>query len=171
MHSHLVQFRSCAKDMTITIVIMNLQTENGAGVWMTSCPEEMVLRIWGLWKRVSWDWTIEARVGYSAVGSWILTIEDIVGFFGSLPTEILNITRCATCWNGQQRLLRIVSLFLCHHGPKSGINKHVHIWNNRIRLYVVFVLWLWLISLWLWLWYKTKWERNMIIHYKDIIIV
>ena len=61
--------------MTITIVILNPQTGNGARVWMTSCPEEMVLRIWGFWKRVSWDWTIKARVGYSAVESWIWTVE------------------------------------------------------------------------------------------------
>ena len=58
-----------------SFVIINPQTGNGAGVWMSSCPEEMVLGIWGFWKRVSWDWTIEARVGYSAVGSWILTVE------------------------------------------------------------------------------------------------
>ena len=35
------------------------QTGNGAGVWMTSCPVEMVLRIWGFWKRVSWELTLD----------------------------------------------------------------------------------------------------------------
>ena len=59
--------RSCAKDMTITIVMINPQKENGAGVWMTSCPKEMVLRIWGFWKSVIWDWKIEARVETSVV--------------------------------------------------------------------------------------------------------
>ena len=102
--------------MTITIVIINPQTGNGAGVWMTSYPEEMILRIWGFWKRVSWDWTIEAeswvsaivaRVGYSAVGSWILT----VGFFGSLPSGIWDITRWAARWDGVS-IVRIVSLSL-----------------------------------------------------------
>ena len=31
------------------------------------------------------------------VEGWIWAIEDLVGIFGSLPTEILNTTRCATC--------------------------------------------------------------------------
>ena len=34
------------------------QIENGSGVWMTSHPEEMVLGIWGFWKRVSWRLTL-----------------------------------------------------------------------------------------------------------------
>ena len=46
--------------MPITFVMITpLQTENGAGVWMTSCPEETVLRIWGFWKRVSWELTLD----------------------------------------------------------------------------------------------------------------
>ena len=32
------------------------------------------------------------------VESWIWAVEDVVGFFGSLLTEILNITRCAARW-------------------------------------------------------------------------
>ena len=40
----------CTRDMTITICHNKLQIGNGAGVWMTSCLEEMVLRIWGFWK-------------------------------------------------------------------------------------------------------------------------
>ena len=68
--------RSRAKDMTITIVTINPQTGNGAGVRMTSCPEEMVLRIWGFWKKESVEsWTIKARVACSAMGSWIWTVE------------------------------------------------------------------------------------------------
>ena len=51
------------------------QTGNEARVWMTSCPEERVLRIWGFWKRGSWGGTIVARVEYSAIGSWIWTVE------------------------------------------------------------------------------------------------
>ena len=35
-------------------VIINHKKGNGAGVWMMSCPEEMVLRIWGFWKDISW---------------------------------------------------------------------------------------------------------------------
>ncbi len=40
-----IVLRSGAKDMTMVIVIINPRQENGAGVWMVSCPEEMVLRI------------------------------------------------------------------------------------------------------------------------------
>ena len=92
--------RSCAKDITITIVIINPKIGNEAGVWMTSCPEEMVPRIWGFRKRVSWELTLDHagrqlsslplghRVEFSIVAA-------AVKFFGSLPTEILNITRCA----------------------------------------------------------------------------
>ena len=29
------------------------------GEWMTLCTEEMVLRIWGFWKRVSWRFTLD----------------------------------------------------------------------------------------------------------------
>ena len=72
--------------MTITIVIMNPQTGNGAGMWMTSCPEEMVLRIWGFWKRVIWE------LNFDQEGR---QVSRRVEFFGSLPTEILNTTRCA----------------------------------------------------------------------------
>ena len=69
-------------------------TGNGAGAWMTSSTEEMVLRIWGFWKRVSWEFRLDQflplrhRVKFS-------TIAAAVKFFGSLPTEILNIARCA----------------------------------------------------------------------------
>ena len=35
------------------------QIGNVAGVWMTSCPEVMVLRIWRFWKRVSWELTLD----------------------------------------------------------------------------------------------------------------
>ena len=53
----------------------------------------------------SWHWTMQAESWVPAieleVESWILTIEDVVGFFGSLPTEILNITGCAARLWGQ----------------------------------------------------------------------
>ena len=42
--------------------------------------------------------------------------------FGSLPTEILNITGCAARLCGQ-RCKNCVSLSLCHHEPKQEINK------------------------------------------------
>ena len=82
VHSQLVQLRSRSKDMTITICHNKPPTGNGAGVLMTSCTEEMVLRIWGFEK--------------DGAGFWPL--KDVVGFFGSLPTEILDRTRCAARW-------------------------------------------------------------------------
>ena len=55
--------------------------------------------------------------------------------------EILNITRFTARWGGVSivwlaRLLRIVSLFSCRHGPKPEINKPVRIWNEGVRLYL-----------------------------------
>ena len=103
MHSHWVQMYAFVQRIWLSpFVIINLQTGNGAGLWMTSCPEEIVLRIWRFWKNVSWDWTMEARVGSSViearVGFWPL--KDVVEFFGYLPIEILDITRCAARWGG-----------------------------------------------------------------------
>ena len=87
------------------------QIGNEAGVWITLCPEAMVLRIWEFWKRVSWDRTMKAESWVSAiearVGFWLL--KDEVGFFRSLPTEILDITRCTVHWDGVS-IVRIVSL-------------------------------------------------------------
>ena len=108
--------RSPAKDMTITIVMINPQKGNWAGVWITSCLEEMVLRIWGYWKDVSWAWTIEAGVGF-----WPL--KDVVGFFGCLPTEILNITRCAPRWGG-------VSIVWLAMTFKNCVSFHVLPWTE-----------------------------------------
>ena len=58
--------RFLTKDMTITIVIINPQTE------------ERVLRIWGFSKRVSWSWelTMELGVWESAIESkgWLFRI-------------------------------------------------------------------------------------------------
>ena len=94
--------------MTITNVIINPQTRNGAGVWMTSCPEEMVPRIWGFW-RVSW----ELRLDYWGRELSSLLLRHIVVFFGSLRTEILNITRCAARQHSMVSMVRIVSLSSC----------------------------------------------------------
>ena len=55
-------------------------------------------------KRVSWKVDLgpwRQRVEFSIIEawSWIWAIEDVVGVFGSLTTEILNITRCAARWD------------------------------------------------------------------------
>ena len=123
--------------MIITIVIVNPQTGKRAGVWMTLCAKEMVLRIWGFWKNVCWDWTIEVRVGF-----W--SLKDIVAFFGSLPTEVSSITRCAACWYGvsivwlSKTFKNCISLFVSRE-LKPEVNKPVLIWNNRVPLCFVFV--------------------------------
>ena len=84
-------------------------------------------------------------------------LKDVVGFFGSLPIEVLNITRCTARWSWGVIIVRIVSLSSCHHGPKPGIDKPVRIRNNRVHLHwymylpffcicICIVLRLWLIS-------------------------
>ena len=58
-------------------VIINSQTGNGAEVLMTSCPEEMVLRILGFWKGSSWvfnRWKVQLS---------FLLLRRAVKFFGS----------------------------------------------------------------------------------------
>ena len=43
---------------------------------MTSCAEEMVLRIWGFWKDSSWDSIVEDGVVFSTVEAcgWVFQI-------------------------------------------------------------------------------------------------
>ena len=58
-----------------------------------------------------WRQTLE----FSAIGAKRIefsTVEDVVGIFGSLPTEILNTTRCTARWDGVS-IVRIVSLSSC----------------------------------------------------------
>ena len=102
---------------------------------MTSCPKEMVLRIWGFWKDISWGWPL--MVAFEIIGS-----DQITSYFLALDRqrciEILNITRCAAIMDGVQhsivcvgKSLRklyyaephycIVSLSLCNQGPKPEI--------------------------------------------------
>ena len=112
--------RSNAKDMTITFVIINTQSGNGL-----ECG----------WRhpRKKWSWEFEDFEKESvATGpfseSWVFRRRKLdfdhwkcVGFFGSLPTEILDITRCTARWDAVS-IIRIVSLSSCRHEPKSGIN-------------------------------------------------
>ena len=59
--------RARAKDMTITIVIINTQTGNEGWSLNDVMPRRDGPENLRILKRVSWDWTIEARVGSSAV--------------------------------------------------------------------------------------------------------
>ena len=58
VHSIRYSLRSRAKDMTITIVIIKPQTGNGAGVWMTSCAEEMGWEFEDFKNHASWGFEI-----------------------------------------------------------------------------------------------------------------
>ena len=57
VHSQLVQFYAHAQRIWQSPFCHNKW--NGAEVWMMSCPEEMVLKIWEFWKDVSWILTVE----------------------------------------------------------------------------------------------------------------
>ena len=53
------------------------QIENEAGVWMTSCPEAMVPRIWRFWKRVSLKLTVgqagrQLSLYHWGIENWVL---------------------------------------------------------------------------------------------------
>ena len=50
--SQLVQFTLAGKGYDNGDCHNKPQTVNGAEVWMTSCPEEMVLRIWKILKKI-----------------------------------------------------------------------------------------------------------------------
>ena len=94
VHSDLVQFYArVPRIWQSPFVIINPQTGNGAGVWMTSCPEEMVLRMWEFWKDVSWAfdrWKIELE---------IRPLRHAVEFFRSRPAEInCAFKRQKMCW-------------------------------------------------------------------------
>ena len=91
VHSQMVQPYAHAEMIwQSSSIIINLQTGNGAGVWMTLCSEEMVLRIWEFWKDSSWVfccWGVRLSFLDLSQKRWI---------------QILNTTRCATHWGWSQ---------------------------------------------------------------------
>ena len=96
VHSHLVQFYAHAQRIWQSpFLSINPQTGNKAGVWMTSCPEEMVLRIWGFSKDVSW---VFDRWGWSSVFyRWGMQL-SFLNLDQQRWTEIVNIARYVVCW-------------------------------------------------------------------------
>ena len=124
--------------MTITVFHNKPQRGNGVG-----CRWNHAQKRWS-WEFEDFEKTSvkigplrrELRIRPRRVGFWPLKV--VVGFFGSLPTEILNITRCAARWGGVS-IVRIVFLSSCHRRPNSEINKPVRTWNDRVRLCFVFV--------------------------------
>ena len=115
--------RACAKDMTITIVMINSQ----AGMRLECGWHHAQKR---------WSWEFEdfekshlrldhggrelsfchggRELSFCHGGRELssLPLRHVVGIFGSLPTEILNITRCAVHWDAVS-IVRIVSLSAC----------------------------------------------------------
>ena len=75
------------------------------------------------WRHARKRWSREFE---NSGESWILTVERWV----------FRISTDRDHWGGVS-IVRIVSLSSCRHGPKSGINKCVRTWNNRIRLYCI----------------------------------
>ena len=87
VHNHWVQFYARAQR---TWQEINHLTGNEAGVWMTSYPEEMVLRIWGFWKREVEIGTWRQRVDFLPLRHRLefSTVAAVVNFFGSRPAEM-----------------------------------------------------------------------------------
>ena len=79
-----------------------------AEVCLTSCTEEMVLRIWRFWKRVSWRLTLDHGVEKLSFCHWgselsFLLLRRRLSLSGldlRRWIDILNITICAERWNG-----------------------------------------------------------------------
>ena len=62
VHSHCLQFTLVRKEYDNHYCHNKPKTGNRAGVYMTSCSEEMVLGIWEFWKRVSWKLRLDHGV-------------------------------------------------------------------------------------------------------------
>ena len=134
VYSHWVQFYARAQRIWQSpFVIINPQTGNGAGVWMTSCPKEMACEFEdfkntaveiGPWSRVVGDSTIESK-------SWVFS-----DFCRQRWIGILNITRCAERWGGvstvslQKTFKNCVSLIVSMNWSPE-INERVRTWTTE----------------------------------------
>ena len=112
--------------MTITIVIINPQTENEAGCVNDVMPGRDGPENLRILKRVSWDWAMEAEIWVSAIEAMSWVFYRCGGDFSGLDRrrwiQILNITRCAARWDGVS-IVKSVSLSSCRYGLKLEINK------------------------------------------------
>ena len=104
--------------------------------WMTSCLEEMVLRIWRFWKRVSW----ELRLDHRGRELSFLPLWWRLSFSGPDRrrwTEILNITRCAMNRVESDRMVSIVSNCVSLFVPKNRSQKLINSFvpEQRVRLF------------------------------------
>ena len=71
VHSQLVQFMLVRKGFDNHHCHNKPPDRKWAGVWMISCPEEMVLRIWGFWKESVEIGSWRQRVEFSTVAAEI----------------------------------------------------------------------------------------------------
>ena len=82
--------RSCAKDMTNTIVIINSQTENGP----VSVDDVLPGRDGPENLRILKKSQLKVDIGLCWQRIEFLRLKDVINFCRSLPTEILNMTIC-----------------------------------------------------------------------------
>ena len=128
-------------------VIINPRKRGGAGVWMTTCPVEMVLRIWRFWKDSSWVYDRWR-------GSWVFYRLSFSDLDRQRWIEILNTIRWAVRWGGvsivwlAKPFKNCVSLLVSPLAEAR--NSYTHSFPKRksppVFVYM-FVLLLWLISL------------------------
>ena len=155
--------------MTITIVIINPQTVNEAGVWMTSCPNAMVLRILKKGQLKVDIGPCRQTIDFSAIGaeSWVF-YRCGVGYVFRVPTsedelrsktprDVPNVgggVRIVWLW---KTFKNCVSLLVSKNRSQKLINAFA---SEQQSLPVsvfeyIFVVPLLLISSWLWLYNKT----------------
>ena len=126
------------------------QTGNVVEVWMTSCPEETVLRIWRFWKRVSWRLTLDHGgrvVEFSAIEavSWVFgrcgggkvfrisTGRDELR--SKTPRDMVNVGGGLSIVWLRQTFKNWASLLVSKNRSQKLIKRSYL--NNRIRLFLL----------------------------------
>ena len=131
MYSQFVQFTFARKGYDNHYYHNKPPNRKWAGVWMRSCPVEMVPRSWGFWKRVSWELWLD----HGGRESWVSAVEDVVGVLLISTDRDLkhhNMRRVL----GIVSIVRIVSLSSCRKTEvRNSINRSYL--NNRVRLYCI----------------------------------
>ena len=123
MHSHLVQLRSCAKDMTITIYHNKLPDRK----WGWSVDGVMAgrdgpenLRIL---KSVCWDWTIGRKVWFSDIESWILTVERCSCDFRISTDRDLKHHKMRCAWGRSLHNMVSIDFWELYHSPRVAMDR------------------------------------------------
>ena len=110
--SQLVQFTLARKEYGNHHCHNKSQTQNGAGLWMTLCPEEMGWEFGRFWKRFSWVptmgwrswvqpwcWEVEVRQWCWEVGVWPWCWKR----FSWVPIMMLRSWVWPWCWEAEVR--------------------------------------------------------------------